>query len=71
MKNEFKNQILSQNLENQIIYNREEPIEFEEEDVEDATKYGEFVTSYFAWVPMSKQKENVEKLENITKKREK
>ena len=35
---------------------------------EDTTKYGEFVTSYFAWVPMSKQKENVEKLENITKK---
>ena len=70
MKNEFRNQILSQNLENQIIYNREEPIEFEE-DVEDTTKYGEFVTSYFAWVPMSKQKENVEKLENITKKREK
>ena len=38
---------------------------------EDATRYGEFITSYFAWVPMSKQKENVEKLENITKKKEK
>ncbi len=38
---------------------------------EDATKYGEFVTTYFAWVPMSKQKENVKKLENITKKKEK
>lgn len=38
---------------------------------EDATKYGEFVTTYFAWVPMAKQKENVKKLENITKKKEK
>lgn len=38
---------------------------------EDSTKYGEFVTSYFAWVPLSKQKENVKKLENITKKKEK
>ncbi len=38
---------------------------------EDSTKYGEFVTSYFAWVPLSKQKEKVKKLENITKKKEK
>ena len=43
----------------------------EEEETEDTTRYGEFVTSYFAWVPMSKQKENVKRLENITKKREK
>lgn len=33
---------------------------------EDATKYGEFITSYFAWIPLSVQKKNVEKLENIT-----
>ena len=82
MKNEFKNQILSENLQNQTIKNkearilyREEEIEnttkYGEEEAEDTTKYGEFVTSYFAWVPMSKQKENVKKLENITKKREK
>ena len=38
---------------------------------EDSTKYGEFVTSYFAWAPLSKQKEKVKKLENITKKKEK
>ena len=35
------------------------------------TKYGEFVTSYFTWVPLSKQKENAEKLENVTKNKEK
>ena len=34
---------------------------------EDTTKYGEFVSSYFAWVSLPKQKEKVEKLENITK----
>lgn len=51
--------------------NFEKNIIEEMEEEEDATKYGEFVTSYFAWVPMSKQKENVEKLENITKKKEK
>lgn len=34
---------------------------------EDATKYGEFISSYFAWVSLPQQKENVEKLEKITK----
>ena len=34
---------------------------------EDSTKYGEFVSSYFAWIPLPKQKETVNKLENITK----
>ena len=48
--------------------NFEKNINEDIEEGEDATKYGEFITSYFAWVPMSKQKENVEKLENITKK---
>ena len=33
---------------------------------EDATRYGEFITSYFAWLPLSVQKEKVEDLENIT-----
>lgn len=34
---------------------------------EDATKYGEFVSSFFAWIPLSEQKERADKLENITK----
>lgn len=45
--------------------------ESSEEVGEDATKYGEFISSYFAWVSLPQQKENVEKLENITKKRDK
>lgn len=35
---------------------------------EDATKYGEFISSYFAWVSLPEQKEKVEELEKITKK---
>ena len=27
------------------------------EESEDVTKYGEFVTSYFAWIPTEKQKD--------------
>ena len=38
------------------------------EEVEDVTKYGEFVSSYFAWLTLEHQKENAEKMEEITKK---
>lgn len=33
---------------------------------EDYTKYGEFISSYFAWISLPKQKQRVEELENIT-----
>ncbi len=33
---------------------------------EDATQYGEFVSSYFAWVPLPKQKEKAEELAKMT-----
>ena len=35
---------------------------------EDATQYGEFISSYFTWKTPEQQKEIVNKLENITKK---
>ncbi len=38
---------------------------------EDSTKYGEFVSSYFAWISLPEQKENAERLQNITKGKEK
>ena len=38
---------------------------------EDATKYGEFISYYFAWVSLPEQKEKVEKLEDITEKEKK
>lgn len=37
---------------------------------EDATKYGEFISSYFAWVSLPEQKEKVEELQDITKDKE-
>ena len=45
--------------------------ETSEEVGEDSTKYGDFISSYFACVSLPKQKEKVEELENITKKRDK
>ena len=38
---------------------------------EDVTKYGEFISSYFAWVTPEQQQTIVEKLENMTKDEEK
>lgn len=35
------------------------------ETSEDATKYGEFVSSYFGWVTSKIQKDRVEEMENI------
>ena len=34
---------------------------------EDATQYGEFVSSYFAWVPLPNQKEKAEEMAKMTK----
>lgn len=41
----------------------------EKREKEDATKYGEFVSSYFNWITPKKQKEVVDKLENVTNER--
>ena len=35
---------------------------------EDSTKYGEFISSYFAWISLPNQKERAEELQNMTKK---
>ena len=37
---------------------------------EDATKYGEFISSYFAWKTLEEQKEIAEKLADITEEEE-
>ena len=42
-----------------------------QKEKEDATKYGEFVSSYCGGVSMEKQKDRAEELEDITKKEEK
>lgn len=33
---------------------------------EDTTRYGEFISSYFAWMPLNKQKRRASELENMT-----
>lgn len=38
-------------------------------EIDDTTKYGEFISSYFVWIPLEKQKKRAKELENITKKK--
>lgn len=38
---------------------------------EDATKYGEFVSSYFAWISLPEQKKNAKKMEEMTSEKAK
>ena len=57
-----KNKI-QENKENQQVARREEP-----EVGEDSTKYGEFISTYFAWISLPEQKEKAKRLQEITKK---
>ena len=34
---------------------------------EDTTQYGEFISSYFAWITLEQQKQTANRLEEITK----
>lgn len=36
-------------------------------EIEDTTKYGEFISSYFAWLTLERQKENAKEMEKMTK----
>ena len=48
---------------------REEYIEVNEYGEEDTTKYGEFVSSYFNWNTLERQKKIADRLSKITQKR--
>jgi len=39
------------------------------EEYEDVTKYGEFVSSYFAWLTLERQKRNAKRMEEMTNKK--
>lgn len=43
----------------------------EKKSRKNVTKYGEFIPTYYAWIGLDKQKEKVERLENITSKNDK
>lgn len=70
-KENYEKNIKKMNNKEEEISNYNKNKQLEECEVgEDSTKYGEFISSYFAWVSLPQQKENVEKLEKITKNEE-
>ena len=52
------------NKQGQTEKMKEEIGQFEE--TEDVTKYGEFVSSYFAWLTLDKQKKKADEIQNMT-----
>jgi len=38
----------------------------ENKEIEDTTKYGEFVSSYFAWMTLDRQKKKAKDMEKMT-----
>lgn len=60
--NEFKKKS-NEDFEHRVNSELEEKYEVGE----DSTKYGEFISSYFAWVSLPNQKERAEELDNMTK----
>lgn len=50
---------------------KKERMDMQVEVGEDASKYGEFISSYFAWISLAKQKERAEHLEEVTKENNK
>ena len=62
-------------MNNEKDYEKENKIkkEIEEEDFsaevgEDTTKYGEFISSYFAWIGLNRQKNRANELNDMTRK---
>lgn len=53
-------------MENEIKFDSEKN-KLDMEVGEDVTAYGEFISSYFAWIPLSKQKRRAEELNEMTK----
>lgn len=69
MNKDLEKKIASEKTKNKNMKKARE--EFGVEVGEDSTKYGEFISSYFAWISLPEQKEKAEKMQNMTKKEDK
>lgn len=49
--------------------NKNKKTNIKDERVEDATLYGEFISSFDQWMTLDRQRNNAENLENVTTKR--
>ena len=63
MENKKKDNNLNEDVEKRVNKDLEKKYEVGE----DSTKYGEFISSYFAWISLPNQKERAEELNAMTK----
>ena len=69
-RNEIKFDSEQNIVENKMKYDGKSKLADNKLDIEvgeDVTAYGEFISSYFAWIPLSKQKRRAEELNEMTK----
>ena len=65
--NDKKSNEFEQNSHEDFEHRVNSELEEKYEVGEDSTKYGEFISSYFAWISLPNQKERAEELHNMTK----
>ncbi len=65
-KNSIKNKEIEIKNNKKALNNEMKEEIGEMEEFEDTTKYGEFVSSYFAWLSLENQKENAKRMEKMT-----
>lgn len=51
-------------------YGDENKTRYNVKETEDTTKYGEFISSYFAWIGLERQKKKAKQMEEMTKGKE-
>lgn len=51
-------------------YGDENKTRYNVKETEDTTKYGEFISSYFAWIGLERQKKKAKQMEEMTKEKE-
>ena len=61
-----QNNDYNEKIENKKLNNSKNYENYEE--IENFTKYGEFVSSYFAWLTPEKQKKRAKEIDDMTKK---
>ena len=62
------NEIKKNEIEKDSVGQNSSKIGMDKEDeYEDTTKYGEFISSYFAWLPPEKQKQRAKEIDDMTK----
>lgn len=65
-ENKKESSLTKKNINNEVEYETK-IYKNNNEEIEDTTQYGEFISSYFAWLTPEKQKRRAKEIDNMTK----